>query len=565
MTDPTNSLPASAAADTPSNASSSEAMVAQRPNLSDDPAVVHRTAEYSAESVAAAVQPRRRRTRGKPEFSITQRQFRPPMETLVLSDMHLSDAEPPDPKRPFWKAYKRAEYFIDDDVQRLLTWAADRSESPMELVLNGDIFDFDNITEIPDSPPSDVNWLGELRGLTSESWMSAFKISRIIDDHPVFFQALTQWVQDGHRLVFVLGNHDLELHWPEVQKLVREALELEKQEQTQVRFCDWFYVSQGDTFITHGHQYDPYCVAHSPIDPLIRVHGRPRVQIPFGDLAERYMLNGMGYFNPHATSNYIMSLKEYVRFFLKYMVRTQPLLLWTWFWGAMVTLFVTLRDYLRPSMRDPMLVEDKVSAIAFRANVTPKVVRQLNALSVASAATDPMKVVRELWLDRGVLFLLMVGVAFQAVSAVNWIYAISPLWGLVPLAVLMPLFLMYSFKVKPQVFEAPLVDTKRAEMIHAITGAQNCVMGHTHIPELERIGPLTFANGGFWSPAFAEPECTTRIGTQTFVWLRTDVSHQRDARRVELWEWPPGGDAPRSFAPRGASGAFEPAPVAKVS
>ncbi|MBM4337494.1 MAG: hypothetical protein FJ108_16530 [Deltaproteobacteria bacterium] len=91
---------------------------------------------------------------------------------------------------------------------------------------------------------------------------------------------------------------------------------------TRVRFCEWFYVSDGDTFVTHGHQYDPYCAA-DPVHPLIEVRGKSRVRIPFGDLANRFMLNGMGYFNPHATNNYIMSGKQYVRFFFKYMVRTE--------------------------------------------------------------------------------------------------------------------------------------------------------------------------------------------------------------------------------------------------
>ncbi len=483
---------------------------------------------------------------------------RAPLETLVLSDMHLSDAQEPDAGPPHWKAYKRREFFIDADVERLLTWTHAQAEGPMELVLNGDIFDFDNITAMPEEPPGEINWLGRQRGMTSEAWMSAYKMERIVADHPVFFGALRTWVQRGHELVFVLGNHDLELHWPEVQSLVRQALALPEALQAQVRFCEWFYLSEGDTFVSHGHMYDPYCVTVSPIDPLISVHGRPRVQIPFGDLANRYMLNGMGYFNPHATANYIMSFGEYVRFFVKYMLRTQPLLLWTWFWGAMVTLFVTLRDYLRPPMRDPLLVEDKVTAIAARARVTPKAVRQLHALSVPSAATDPLMVARELWLDRGVLFLLMLWAAFQAVSAVNWIWRISPLWVLVPLAVLTPLFMMYSFKVKPQVFEDPLVNERRADLIHKITGARNCVMGHTHIPRLDQVGPLTFANGGFWSPAFAEPECVHRIGTQTYVWLRAPVDGSDLARSVELWEWPPGGDAPRPFAPRAPSGAFEP-------
>ena len=59
--------------------------------------------------------------------------------------------------------------------------------------------------------------------------------------------------------------------------------------------------------MSHGHLYDPYCTEKNPIDPLILVHGRPRVRVPFGDMAMRYMLNGMGYFNPHASENYIMS------------------------------------------------------------------------------------------------------------------------------------------------------------------------------------------------------------------------------------------------------------------
>jgi hypothetical protein len=39
------------------------------------------------------------------------------------------------------------------------------------------------------------------------------------------------------------------------------------------------------------------------------------------------MLNGMGYFNPHASDNYIMTAQSYLRFFLKYMLRPQPLLI----------------------------------------------------------------------------------------------------------------------------------------------------------------------------------------------------------------------------------------------
>ncbi len=469
------------------------------------------------------------------------------MHTVILSDLHLADAEPLDPKRPLWKAFKRREHFVDADVARLLAHAADQAEAAgdrCEAVFNGDVFDFDPITRMPEPPPSPVHWLARLRGLGTEEWMSAFKMDLIVSDHPEFFGAIRDFVQRGHQVVFVCGNHDLELVWPAVQDKVRDALGLDEIGQARVRFCEWFYLSEGDTYVSHGHQADPYCVVPDPIHPLILVRGRAAVRLPFGDVANRYMLNGMGYFNPHATANYIMSGLEYVRFFFKYMVRDQPLLLWTWFWSAGVTLLVTLAHFLRPALRDPLMVEEKVQSVADRSGASPAMVRQLSVTHVAPAATNPLMITRELWLDRAILYMAMVYVSWQVVMAVNLVWAISPLWVLLPFALLFPLFLQYSFRVKPETFAEPLMTERRAEWVHRITGARYAVMGHTHIPELADIGPLRFCNGGFWSPAFAEPECRNRIGTQTFVWLRPGAQ----GRDLGLWEWPPGGEAPRPFA-----------------
>ena len=66
---------------------------------------------------------------------------------------------------------------------------------------------------------------------------------------------------------------------------------------------------------------------------------------------------------------------------------------------------------------------------------------------------------------------------------------------------------------------------------------------HTHGPLVRTVGPMTYVNGGFWSPAFKEPSCETRLGTQTFVRLRP----RPGGRRPELLEWPPGGEAPRPY------------------
>jgi UDP-2,3-diacylglucosamine pyrophosphatase LpxH len=468
------------------------------------------------------------------------------VNTVVVSDMHVSEAHDPEPRRPLWMAYKQRRFFIDADFEAFLEHLHLEApgDEPLELVLNGDIFDFDAVTRLPKEPEGRIDWLARLRGLGSEEWMSRFKMETIVADHPVWFGALRRFLERGHRVVFVIGNHDVELNWPAVQRIVRDAIGVANDDD-RVRFCSWFYLSNEDTYISHGHQYDPNCALENPIDPLIEVHGRPRVRIPFGDMAGRYMLNGMGYFNPHATENYIMSGTQYAKFFLRYMLLTQPLLLWTWFWSAVATLFVSLRDHWRPPMRDPLLVEEKVAAIARRSNATPSTVRRLAALTEPSSCTNPFAVMRELWLDRGFLFLGLMFLAWQLVLHVNIAWPVSPLWALGALALFIPPWLVYTASIKSTVFAKPLLDEQRAEIIHRITGARNVVFGHSHAPVDQQVGPVRYLNGGFFSPAFAEPECKNRIGAQTFVWIRPTPEGERAAR---LYAWPIGAEAPVPFA-----------------
>lgn len=470
-------------------------------------------------------------------------------ETLILSDMHLADAEPENPKRPLWRAYKQRRFFVDEDFGRLLEHYAEQAGGPIELILNGDIFDFDSITQQPDRPQGPTSWLSRLRGLPSEEWMSCFKINLIVRDHPVWFAALADFVKKGHRAVFVIGNHDAELHWPSVQAKVQDALGLPDEDRARVTFATAFYLSGGDTFVSHGHLYDPLCAEKNPIDPLILVRGRPRVRLPFGDMAMRYMLNGMGYFNPHAAANYVMTGRQYVGFFFRFMVRDQPFMLWTWFWSASATLVLSLRDFLKPEMRDPLRVEEKTADVAERANTHPSVVRRVMALNEPSACTDPFTIARVLWLDRGLFFVAVVYLAVQLLLTVNFIAPVSPWWGLLFLVLLFPPFLLYSFRVSPQDTTDRLLTERRAELLHEITGAKTAVFGHTHGPLVREVGPMTYVNGGFWSAAFEEPTCETRIGTQTFV--RLAPSGGEGPRRPELLEWPPGGEAPRPFAPGG--------------
>jgi hypothetical protein len=259
------------------------------------------------------------------------------------------------------------------------------------------------------------------------------------------------------------------------------------------------------------------------------------VRIPFGDLAARYMLNGMGYFNPHQSENYIMNAAAYLRFFFRYMLRTQPLLIWTWLWGAYATLWISLRTHWLHPMRDPLLVDDKVRSIASRSQATPSMVRKLNALHVPSATNNPFRIARELWLDRAFFLLAALFLAWQVVLHINIAWPVRPLWVFVPALLFMLPYLAYAASVRPTVFATPLLTDELADLIFKITGANRVVFGHTHQPQCEQVGPITLYNGGFWSKAFADPECTVRLGEQTFVWIRPAA--EGSSRIADLCEW----------------------------
>ena len=312
--------------------------------------------------------------------------------TIVVSDIHLADAEPPYLHHPLWKEFKRPKHFIDSSFRSFLEYVQTTIPSAIELVFNGDIFDFDSVMELPANSSFNLSWLEKIRGLNSEEEKSRFKIKVILDAHPVWVSALKNFMEAGHRVIFVIGNHDLELHWPSVQADIFNRLGLAETHRTQMRFCEWFYISNKDTLIEHGNQYDAYCLCSNPIHPLVRKGSRVMVRLPFGNLAGKYMVNGMGLMNPHATASYIKSsMWEYIRFYYRYMMRAQPFLLWTWFWSALVTLFQSLREGFLPAMKDPLTVDARIENIAEKSNASVLVVLALKEVHVHPAILIPLR------------------------------------------------------------------------------------------------------------------------------------------------------------------------------
>jgi UDP-2,3-diacylglucosamine pyrophosphatase LpxH len=451
--------------------------------------------------------------------------------TAIISDLHLCEEEKVNPLHPLWKKYKTREFFYDDVFKDFLVHLEEKAHnSSIELILNGDIFDFDSVMVMPENPPYRISWLEKKRGLFPREERSVFKIEKILIDHQVWTKSLSDFIKRGHRVVFIIGNHDLELHFPKVQAKIIEVLALNEVELKRVRFNEWFYISNQDTLVEHGNQYDPYCLCQDPLHPYVEVSNSIEVRLPFGNLACRYMINGMGFFNPHVDSNYIMSIVEYVKFFLRYMLRAQPLLMWTWFWGAFAVLVQSILNRLRPAVFNPLTTEDKVENVAKKANATPRMVREMAELFVAPAESNPYLIARELWLDRAFLVLLGLYLAFAFFTFVQVFFEVSIFWMFVPILILIPFFFFYSKSFTSNVHSFKEPREKILAMTGLITKVSRVIYGHTHIVRHESIGPIEHLNSGSWSPAFLDVECTKPIDQKTFIWLEpTQGSEKRKA------------------------------------
>lgn len=469
--------------------------------------------------------------------------------TLVLSDLHLTTVEPLDPERPMWRRYKQRDLLYDDRLAAMLEDARHQVRGPFEVVFNGDIFDFDAVTDLPDPAMGlHPSYMERIRGLAPTEAKSLFKLSRILADHPVFVAAVQRLTLSGARVVFVVGNHDLELLWPSVQAALERTMTPDGAP-GEVRVVEWFYRSGDDTLIEHGHQYDSYCLCDDPLWPTIRLteDGPARIRLPFGSYASRVLVNGMGVINPHNDQTWLLSFAGYALYFWNHVVRVQPLLPLTWMWSSVVTLLLSVRDGFLPAQVDPRALEERVDEVAGRAQATPAMVRALYALRVHPAFYTPWRIAQELWVDRLVLFLLVVVGSFQAMATLNVLFG----WGLqvwlTTLILLFPPFLLYAQGIEPEARAVDRAVAARATLVAGVANVERWVLGHTHVARHTDVGPLELLNPGTWSPGFRDAACTEPVGHPYVVWIRPVADGSR-AAAVEAWLDPGWLTLPRAQA-----------------
>lgn len=140
--------------------------------------------------------------------------------------------------------------FICDKALSSLILSLSKSAQPVDLVLNGDTFDFLKC-------PSRLNPTVYPRHITAE--VSLAKLQLIYNAHKPVFAALKAFAaQKDKRIIFILGNHDHDLIYPLVQREIQRLLgngEKEQPNDENIIFPGIRYQDAG-VYVEHGQQYD---------------------------------------------------------------------------------------------------------------------------------------------------------------------------------------------------------------------------------------------------------------------------------------------------------------------
>jgi hypothetical protein len=209
--------------------------------------------------------------------------------------------------------------FLLDYILRLLAFGL-----PYALSWSGCV---DVVTTLPaigmlvaDTSDPNLDVSGDA-GLGSAASMALRKLVRAVDRHPLVFEALRRFVAAEHRLTFVVGNHDLELHWPVVQLALREAVVASVAPSPRARLIHHvqiepiFFWAEGALFVEHGHRYDPTCVGVAPLAPHSPL-ARDRMLPSLADVLLRLIVRRVEHIDEHGHEN------EDLAYYLKLIART---------------------------------------------------------------------------------------------------------------------------------------------------------------------------------------------------------------------------------------------------
>ncbi len=433
--------------------------------------------------------------------------------TVVISDIHLCEVER---TSGLWMRYRQAAFSPDRELAEMIAELRRQVRGDaLTFVLNGDVFDFD--------APRVVGEESVFHDLPRTAENAVTTMGAILDDHPIVVDALGRLLAEGHEVVFISGNHDVQLTLPAVRALLTERLidaakggtgESREALGARIAYRAWFHQTADGIVIEHGNQYDAFCSYRYPMAPFGR--DTREIQPTMGSLATRNLISRMGYFNPHVDSSFMLSAPGYVLHWARYYLFSRRSLALAWANGAVRTLLELLR------VRDPGTKTRRRWNLASAAKETGVTLRRVarHARLAQGPAEDRLGlVVRELWVDRAALLsaVVLIGLVWLLVAS-------GPLLAGAALAPI--LFVGYELFVPKTPLDATWRAVQRAaRKVAAIHKASAVIFGHTHQPEGVWDTGMFLGNTGSWSAAFKDLECTQPLyEARPVIWLKSEAS-----------------------------------------
>lgn len=171
----------------------------------------------------------------------------------LVSDLHLGQGR--DPATGSW--YVLEDFRADDAFCAFMEHISAES-GPVELVIAGDFIEYLQIL-----PELGLEERKDHIGLTEhESLQRTFVVlgqSHVATGHPEIFAALRRFIERGHSITILAGNHDIDLLWPRVWLLMYYNI-CPPGMAHRLRLEPFSYTigsgSRGRVYIEHGHEHD---------------------------------------------------------------------------------------------------------------------------------------------------------------------------------------------------------------------------------------------------------------------------------------------------------------------
>lgn len=464
---------------------------------------------------------------------------------LMLSDVHLGSDIVPHLRPWATTSWLMQEAEVDAQLTSLIDHYRDArdAERPWRLVIAGDFLDLVGVSLTANvagmrTPPTAEE---HLHGLGSAADHVVHKVHAIAARHPGVFRALSRFLEAGHAIVIVRGNHDVELHWRAAQRALIEAIVAHAPEEARARLaakiqiCPWFFAVDGLLYVEHGHEFDAMCSYGDPLMPTCARDSRRIRSTPFSVLLRNvarptrglstasYGYVGMG---AYLTLLRNLGFKGSAHIAVRY-ARASHRLVSECFaqavdrgLGRINTTRVRLRHF------------------AARMGVSEELLSMLRALYVQPAAKSLSYVLRSLYLDR--VFCLLMALAFFAAAGLAMSYGgmLATVLFSIPGSVLGGYACVGS--------GSNTVPSARMQQgaahIAKLFRARWVVMGHTHAPVFTEVAEgASYVNLGSWGQDDPPDERTQgHESSRTFLVIR----HRDGDYHAELLHWKAKESAP---------------------